>query len=92
MRWYVSGQGGDHWLKKVAVGGTGGDFAETPSDWQARTFGCGESTELNVLVDATARLHGDGATPPDPASFEAISVQQIVVPSVLYKRCDGAHP
>jgi hypothetical protein len=89
VRWFVTGQSGDHWLKRVAADDAGGDFAETPAAWTTRTFGCGESPELNVLVDATARLRGDG-TPVDPARFEAMSVQQIVLSPVLYKRCDGA--
>jgi hypothetical protein len=91
VRWFVTGQSGDQWFRKIVQADSGGDFAETPAAWGPRTFGCGEVPELNLLVDATARFRGDGA-PVDPTRFEALAVQQIVLPPVLYKRCDGAHP
>lgn len=87
VRWFETGTAGNDWFKRFAGDAAVSEFAETPVDWQALRFECGASPELNVLVDATARVRGgvDG----EPAPYETVTVQQVKIPSVTYKRCES---
>ncbi len=87
VRWFETGSPGDGWFKRFAGDAAVSEFVETPANWPERLLGCGVSPELNVLVDATARVRAvaDG----EPTPVESIGVQYVKIPSITYKRCES---
>jgi hypothetical protein len=74
VRWFETGTRGDAWYKRFTGEPGQAGFVETPADWPEHGFPCGASPELNVLVDANARA-------------ATLSLRQIKIPSITYKRC-----
>jgi hypothetical protein len=89
VRWFETGTSGESWYRRIAGDEPGGDFGSTPPDWQPHWYGCGASPELNLLVDATARLRSAEPSGEAPHA-EAITVQEVRIPGLVYKRCESA--
>jgi hypothetical protein len=85
VRWFTPGAPGDEWFKKFAGDVEADEFRETPPAWEPRWYACGESPELTLLADATARVRPTVDAP--PALTESLGVAEVEIPAVLYRRC-----